>query len=246
MCADSEAKRLADELKREREDNRAKSLFINVISHELRTPLAIIRGAADLLEHCHHRLSDAERVSYIQSIKRSILRITRTMDSVLILGKVQNNQLSFQPLKADVARVCKNIANEMEELNDGRRVVMLVSKNFPGELTIDTTLLYHIVSNLLSNAMKYSATDTLVYLGLDYKRGLLTIRVKDFGIGIVPSDLDVVFKPFQRGSNIGNRKGNGIGMFIVRHCVSLHNGSIDVNSKEGVGTTFRVTLTIPD
>jgi signal transduction histidine kinase len=208
----------------------------------MRTPLAIIQGAADLLEHCYDGLSNSERRNYIQSMKKAILRMTHTMDAVLILGKVQNNQLSFQPLKTDVLKFCSNIVNEIENLNDGRKIILQSSKIFPRELDIDTTLLYHIVSNLLSNAIKYSASDKEVYLKLTYDKEFLTIWVKDFGIGIPENEINDIFKLFYRGSNISSRKGIGIGMFIVRHCVALHRGSIEVDSRAKIGTTFKVTL----
>jgi signal transduction histidine kinase len=195
---DRDKQRLIDELKRERETNRVKGLFVNMVSHEMRTPLAVIQGTIDLIEHCGERLSSAEKISYIQAIKKSILRMTRTMDTILLLGKVQNNQLSFQPLQVDVVKLCKNIANEIENLNDGRKIVFKISKSFPRELDIDTTLLYHIVSNLLSNAIKYSDPKKMVYLMLSYEQQSLVIRVKDFGVGIPRNEVKTIFKLFHR------------------------------------------------
>jgi signal transduction histidine kinase len=236
---------LLESLRKEREMNQAKSLFVNMVSHEMRTPLAVIQGAVELIEHNNDKLSDADRSNYVQSIKKAILRMTRTMDAVLILGTVQNNQLSFQPLKADVVLFCKNIINEIENLNEGRKIVLQISKSFPRGIDIDTTLLYHIISNLLSNAIKYSNPESLVYLNLVYESETLIIYVKDFGIGIPHKELKGIFKLFHRGSNIEGRKGMGIGMFIVKHCIALHNGSIEVESKEYDGTTFKVSLPIP-
>jgi signal transduction histidine kinase len=235
---------LFENLRKEREINQVRNLFINMISHEMRTPLAVIQGAVDLIEHCNDKLSDNDRKNYTQSIKRAILRMTRTMDTVLILGKVQSNQLSFQPLKSDVVLFCKNIINEIESLNEGRKIVLQISKSFPRSVDIDTTLLYHIVSNLLNNAIKYSDPMTLVYLNLAFDEETLTIYVKDSGIGIPHKELKVIFKLFHRGSNTKGRKGMGIGMFIVKHCIALHNGSIEVESKEHEGTIFRVKLPI--
>jgi signal transduction histidine kinase len=235
-------KAIIEMLKKERESSKARGLFVNMISHEFRTPLAIVMGAADLMEHCGDRLNSNELRSYVLSIKRAIVRMTRTMDAVLLLGKVQNNQLTFQPLKADVVRFCRNIVDEISDLNDGRVIVLQVSRSLPGALDIDTTLLYHIVSNLLSNAVKYSNANEVVFLKLTYWREILAITVKDFGIGIPDSEKNSIFELFHRGSNADARRGIGVGMFIVRHCVVLHRGAIEVESEENVGTTFKVTL----
>jgi signal transduction histidine kinase len=143
-----------------------------------------------------------------------------------------------------VVLFCKNIINEIENLNEGRKIVLQISKSFPRSIDIDTTLLYHIVSNLLSNAIKYSDPMTLVYLTLVFDKETLSIYVKDSGIGIPRKELKGIFKLFHRGSNAKSRKGMGIGMFIVRHCIALHNGSIEVESREHEGTTFRVKLPI--
>jgi signal transduction histidine kinase len=241
---DNGREKLIKELKKEREANQAKNLFVNMISHEMRAPLAVIQGVIDLIDHRNDRLKGDEIKGYVQSIKKSILRMTHTMDSILIFGRVQNNQLPFQPLKTDIVRFCKNIGSEIENLNDGRKIILQVSKSLPRELDIDTTLLYHIVSNLLSNAVKYSGNSKMVNLMLSYEDQSLIIHVQDFGIGIPSDEIRSIFKLFHRGSNISSRKGMGIGMFIVKNCVSLHGGSIDVSSKENVGTIFRVKLPI--
>lgn len=222
--------------------SQAKGLSINIISHEMRTPLAVMQGAVDLMEHCGDRLTDGEKMDYLREIKKCILRMTRTMDTVTLLGKVQDNQLSFQPLQTDVVKFCRNIVNEAESLNDGRKIVLQVSKSFPYTLNMDTTLLYHIVSNLLSNAVKYSEPDKLVHIKLVYESEVLTIYVKDSGIGIPSGEMKEIFKLFHRGSNVKFHKGMGIGMFIVKHCVSINGGTISVDSKENVGTTFKVSL----
>jgi signal transduction histidine kinase len=97
-----------ESLRKEREMNQAKSLFVDMVSHEMRTPVAVTQRAVELIEHSNDKLSDVDRSNYVQS-KKAILRMTRTMDAVLILGTVQNNQLSFQPLKADVVLFCRTI-----------------------------------------------------------------------------------------------------------------------------------------
>jgi signal transduction histidine kinase len=241
---DDEKRRLFEELERERKMNSAKSLFVNMVSHEMRSPLAVIRGAVDVMERCGSRLSSGDMANYMRSIKKSILQITRTMDSVLVLGRVQNNRLTFNSSKANVVKFCKNIANEVEDISERGRIIVSVSDSFPAELSIDTTLLYHIVANLLNNAVKYSDPSKFVYLRLSYEKQILTMCVKDSGIGIPHSDMENMAKLFHRGSNTAARKGMGIGMFIVSSCVALYDGEMWVDSVENVGTTFRIALPI--
>lgn len=231
-------------LQQERESSAIKSLFISMMSHEIRTPLAVILGAADLLGDDHFKLSDIEHADYIQSIKKSVKRITRTMDDVLIFTKVQNRQLRFCPVKSDVVLLMHDMIVDAEELYDGRKILLKISRGFPRELPVDTTLIYHIVSNLINNAIKYSPAEELVEVDLKYYDSRLDIFVKDKGIGIPESEMGNIFKLFNRCSNVDVRAGIGMGLFIVKHCVLLHGGTISVNSRQNEGTIFKVSLPV--
>jgi signal transduction histidine kinase len=244
QLANQAKSQLAEKLKHEQDHNKVKSLFVNMISHEMRSPLAVIQGIADLLDGHSDRLDKSNVQNYARLIKKSVIRMTHTMDDILIFGKVQNNQLVFQPLKTDIIKFCQGVISDVEKLYDDRKVILEVAEKFPRKLSIDTTLLYHIISNLLNNAIKYSDDDTTVFLRLSLGGGKLIIYVKDSGIGIPPKEMRTIFSLFQRGSNIANRKGIGIGMFIVQHCVALYGGSIEIASKENIGTTFRLILPV--
>jgi K+-sensing histidine kinase KdpD len=93
--------------------------------------------------------------------------------------------------------------------------------------------------------MKYSNPESLVYLNLIYESETLIIYVKDFGIGIPHKELKGIFKPFHRGSNIEGGKDMGIGMFIVKYYIALHNGTIEVESQECGRIIFKISLPIP-
>jgi signal transduction histidine kinase len=233
---------LIENLNKERELNNAKTMFVNMVSHEFRTPLAIMQGATDLLGKYHKKLANKERLECLNGINKAIQRITRTMDDILVLGKVQGNQLKFTPTEVDILTNCRSILEDVEGFHGNKRTVFEVSMDVPLKLYIDPGLLYHILSNLLSNALKYSPVEKPVILRLDYKGGELEIFIEDFGIGIPEGDRANIFKIFHRGSNVSDKQGIGIGMFVVKYCVSLHRGSIAISSKDGDGTIFRVRL----
>jgi signal transduction histidine kinase len=235
-------RQLIENLNRERELNSAKSMFVNMVSHEFRTPLAIIQGAVDLLERHRGKLSDGESIQCLHSISKAVQRMTQTMDDILVLGKVQTNQLKFTPLETDIFFNCHSILDDVEGFQESKRIIFKITPNVPSKLNIDAGLLYHIVSNLLSNALKYSPVDKPVIFSLNYGNGELEIFVEDFGIGIPEEDKADIFKIFHRGSNVSHRQGIGVGMFIVKYCVNLHRGSIAIASKDGEGTMFRVKL----
>jgi signal transduction histidine kinase len=107
---------------------------------------------------------------------------------------------------------------------------------------VDLTLIHQIVTNLLSNALKFSAAGSLVQLNVRGTDDTLELVVTDAGIGIPESDLEHIFEPFFRASNIGEVRGTGLGMAIVRDCVDIQEGTLDVKSVKGEGTTVTIRL----
>ncbi len=107
---------------------------------------------------------------------------------------------------------------------------------------MDEKLLRPIFTNLLSNAIKYSPKGSTVHFELRCQEGKVIVQVRDEGIGIPESDRAQLFKPFERGSNVGTISGTGLGLAIVKNLVDLHGGQVAVDSVVGVGTTFTVTL----
>jgi signal transduction histidine kinase len=110
---------------------------------------------------------------------------------------------------------------------------------------VDKRLLRQIVTNLISNALKYSPNEGVVQVTLACRTGDFFLIVQDQGVGIPVADRELIFDPFQRGSNVAGVAGKGLGLAIVKQAVSLHGGSIDLDSRPGEGAKVTVTLPIP-
>jgi signal transduction histidine kinase len=216
--------------------------FINILCHEIRTPAAVIQGAVELMGHHGSRLTEAEKMSYYNSIGDSVFRIKNTMDSLIIICKIQNLQMLFRPKKINVAKLCKMAILAVLSIHRNRKISLSISKSVPKCICADETLLHIIIANLLSNAVKFSGEDSEVFLRLDQKSKNLIIQIEDRGIGIRKADFDSVFHQFRRGTNITKYCGIGFGVFIVENCIKLHGGDIFVSSKENVGTVFDIVI----
>ena len=107
---------------------------------------------------------------------------------------------------------------------------------------IDARITRHILTNLLSNALKYSQTSQTVTLKVQQQSQQIILSVSDHGIGIPEADRDRLFEAFHRGGNVDFIPGSGLGLTVVQKCVELHGGHIRIASEEGVGTTIRVSL----
>ncbi len=242
----SERKRAEQELKRalerERELNQLKSNFVSMVSHEFRTPLGIIQSSAEILDDYLDQLDPAERREQLQSIIKNSRRMAGLMEDVLLLGSLDSGRLEYAPRPLDLAALCRRLVDEVRSTTDGRCAIEFSTCGLPAEAMADEKLLRHILLNLLNNAVKYSGPGHAVtFRATGDATGMIFI-VRDQGIGIPEEDLPVLFEAFRRGSNVGQTPGTGLGLVIVKQSVELHRGTIGVETLQGHGTTFTVSI----
>jgi PAS domain S-box-containing protein len=232
-------------LRRERELSEMKSRFVAVASHEFRTPLAAILSSVELLGDYGNRLPDDERREILGLIKSAVTRMNGMIEQVLLTSKLESGRFVFTPAPAAVPSLLVQVAAELDQANPQAARIAIECDGLEERRLVDVQLVRHILVNLLSNALKYSAPDSPVACAASADGVHLHLRVQDRGIGIPPADLPNLFQSFHRGTNVGNIQGTGIGLHVVKECVDLHQGRIDVESEPGRGTTFRVTLHAP-
>ncbi|WP_152514501.1 ATP-binding protein [Chrysiogenes arsenatis] len=231
-------------LEEERNINKMKSTFIQTVSHEFRTPLAGIMGSAEILERYFGRISEEQRLQHLLSIRMGVKRMVAILEDVLILGSLDSGQTAFNPQPLDLANLCHLVLTEARQAHDGR-IILLDDDQAPRNVDADEKLLRYILTNLLSNALKYSPSDKPVHLQIRQQHdNYVVFCVRDEGIGIPEEEQKNMFKSFYRCSNTEGIKGTGLGLIIVQKCVFLHGGTIEFTSKEGQGTSFYFYLPI--
>lgn len=229
-------------LARERELSELKTRFVSLTSHEFRTPLATILSSVELMEDFAGSLPEAERRELFKLVKGAIARMTTMLDQVLLIGRADADRLEFRPEPLDAAVLAGSVAREVERaLGCGSRIAIGVS-GVAGPRSLDEKLVRHTLSNLLSNALKYSPAGSAVDFEIEGSREAVTFLVHDRGIGVPAEDQPRLFESFHRARNVGNIEGTGLGLAIVRQCVELHGGTVDFESRAGEGTTFIVCL----
>ncbi len=251
-CIDiTERKRIEDERQqaeveirkaweKEKELNELKSRFVSMISHEFRTPLTTIQSAADLLQY--YEWSKAEQEERFQQISAAVQHMTQLLEDVLLIGKAEAGKLEFNPRPLDLAAFCQQLVADLQ-LTAGQKYRIKFQQPKHQQLTwVDQKLLRQILSNLLSNAIKYSPRGGKIDLVLQHHPNYVTLQVQDEGIGIPTEAQERLFEEFYRGTNVGTIQGTGLGLATVKRCLDIHQGTITVNSKVNVGTTFTITL----
>jgi PAS domain S-box-containing protein len=230
-------------LTREKELSDLKSNFVSLVSHEFRTPLGVISTSSEILRRYLTELPEAARHEHLDSIARNTRRMSDLMEEVLVLGHLDAGKMAFEPAALDLAAFCRRLVDEVLSATNRVCPISLTLGPLPPEAAADARLLRHILTNLLANAVKYSEPDVPVdfTVARDGTETIFTIR--DCGIGIPDADQKRLFNAFQRGGNVGARHGTGLGLVIVKRCVELHGGRIQLTSKTGEGTV--VTVRVP-
>ncbi len=232
-------------LAQERESNLIKSRFVSTVSHEFRNPLNSISGMAQILEAYGDKLSAEKKAEVLQQLRRNVTKMTNLLDDVLTISQKDMNQLQFDPAPLDLEKFCQGLVHEVQTAFDDKQVINLVYQG-QQKYNLDSKLLNYILTNLLTNACKYSSTDTEVEFNIYGSDSDVVFTVGDRGIGIPPEDMPNLFNPFYRASNSKEYQGTGLGLAIAKEYVELHQGKISVESELKKGTTFTVTIPLTD
>jgi hypothetical protein len=245
----AQRQRLESELRlafeKERELNELQSRIIATVSHEYRTPLTTILSSAQLLEQYSSGWTNERKQKHFQRIQTSVTYLTKLVNDMLFINQAEAGGLTFQREPLDVEQVVRELVEEFQLNDTGQHTIIFECQGDSTNALLDTKLLESMLRNLLSNATKYSPERSLVRLDLVSQHNELVFRISDQGIGIPPTDQAQIFKAFFRGSNVGTTPGVGLGLMIVKECADLHEGKIVVDSEVGVGTTFIITLPLP-
>ncbi|PJB14997.1 MAG: hybrid sensor histidine kinase/response regulator, partial [Flavobacteriales bacterium CG_4_9_14_3_um_filter_32_8] len=175
-------------------------------------------------------------------IQSEVGRMTELMNDVLILGRVNSNSIKPDYQLSDVVVIIKEITSKHNDIElDGRKIKNVIKGN-PYPLILDGHLLEHTISNLISNAFKYSKGRPAPILTINFERKRVLISIKDFGIGIPPNELKNLFQSFYRASNVNDFPGTGLGVAIAKEYAELNGGEISVSSKLNEGSEFTLVL----
>ncbi len=234
-----------DDMTESEEREQLRREFTSNVSHELKTPLTSISGFSEVLkERLFQNEDDAAHFGAL--IYKEARRLLVLIDDILHLGRIEERQAGETPWgRVDLSSLIRETVEFMEPVLQDRRVHVRCTLE---ELVLDADagLLKEMIVNLLDNAVKYNRPGGHVYVRLEAGEGKAHLSIRDTGIGIPEADLGRVFERFYRVDTSRARtravSGTGLGLAIVKHIVDLHRGTVTLESTEGVGTEFRITL----
>lgn len=236
-------------LEKERELNEMKSRFISMTSHEFRTPLTVIQSNSELLALKLDALPGPQHekiIKHINTITEEISRLTRLIDDILLMGRIDSGKIIFNPSTINLSELITELLNSGESLKNEHRKATLTITGDEKPFQCDATLITHAFNNIISNAYKYSDERPAPEVILNYEPARIKIIVQDHGIGIPESEQSVLFDSFFRASNTSNIKGTGLGLVITKQFIELHHGTIHIASKINQGTCVTIELPVID
>lgn len=239
--AQSRENALKEELEKEKELNEIKSRFISMASHEFRTPLSTIMSSAYLISRYTKEEQQSNREVHLGHIVSCSNMLTQIMDDFLSVEKLEAGKISLRQIDVDIPSLITGITENIQAiLKDGQTI----KYDHSGEemANTDPNLLKHIITNLISNAIKFSHENQPILIRTENANGVLKLSVEDKGVGISTDNMTHLFERFYRGDNVDYIQGTGLGLHIVSKYVEMMNGSVQVASILNAGSTFTIQL----
>jgi signal transduction histidine kinase len=224
--------------------NRLKTEFISDVSHEIRTPMSSIQGMSEMLQQGKIKVKEKQE-EILELMTDECSRLSRFLHNILDYGKIDQRMKSYHFQKTDICQVVEDVlrvyAYRLQSLG------FTLGKQIPKEpvwLNIDSDAIKQALTNLIDNAIKYSAKKREVYIAVVPMDNHAEIRIQDRGVGVSEQERQKIFQGFYRVSDAQHMapRGVGLGLKIVKHIMEAHGGDVGVESQKGRGSTFILTF----
>lgn len=223
--------------------NQERDEFVSVVTHEIKSPLTSIRGYVDLAKHSIANGDQASAIESLSVVKGEAGKILRLVEDLLDASKMDAGHFSLEVENVELEPIIRSIIDRYRRT--ATQSIEFRNEGTAPSLEADPLRIGQVIENLISNACKYSRPESTIVVTLADRTDVVEIVVSDDGDGIEPAKLPLIFERFYRArEGDAEVKGTGLGLYITRQIVAMHGGSIEVESKPGVGTTFTVSMPI--
>lgn len=219
-----------------------KANFVLSITHELKTPLASNRLYIQTVRQ--RELTIEKRNELLDKAVNDNKRLTNLVETILMSSQIETNSLKLHLETTDINQYITSIIHQLQESILKNHEIIFQTNQTKIERKIDTVIFKSVIINLIENAVKYTPKNTKIKIITDQQNKIISISVIDEGAGIKDSDQKYIFDQFYRIENENTRKqkGTGLGLYLVKKIIELHNGSIKVKSKINKGTEFKIEI----
>ena len=235
-----------ENLEKEKNLKELREQLMHMTSHEFRTPLSNISSSIELISLLYTRISQEDLQfrfkTIVQNARGNITRLVGMLDDLLLYERIQSDEYEVKTELVDLKPYLTSLIEEVKEAKNSDANVLLMMSDDAILIQCDKDLLHHIFTNLLGNSIKYLDKKLPIEFEVISKEKKIQFRIKDYGIGIPEKDMEKLFTPFKRASNVAGKPGTGLGLSIVKRMVTKLGGKIEAASQEGKYSEFKVTL----
>lgn len=232
-----------------KEYDRIKTEFFSNISHELRTPINVIFSALQVheinLKSCSFENKSIDKYKYTKIMKQNCYRLLRLVNNIIDITKIDSGYFDMNEYNIDIINLIENITLSVSDYIENKGLSLIFDTSIEEKIiACDPEKIERIILNILSNAVKFTPKGGKIMVNIEDCNENICIRIKDTGRGIPKDKLNSIFERFVQvdKSLTRDHEGSGIGLSLVKCLVELHNGTIDVNSKEGIGSEFIIYI----
>lgn len=225
--------------------NKAKSDFVSLVTHELRLPMTSIKGYSDLLTSGMAGELNEQQQQFFAVIQRNLGRMSRLISDLADINRVESGRMKFEKKQIDLPPIVEDVVDNLREAINGRN--QTISLNLPADLPAiyaDPTRLSQVLTNLISNAHKYTPDNGHIEIQAHATNGQVQVDISDNGLGISEADQEKLFTQFFRAESaaVRQQQGWGLGLSIVKKIIEAQGGTISFASELGAGSTFSFTI----
>jgi signal transduction histidine kinase len=220
-----------------------RSHFVSAVSHELKTPITVIRLYSETL--MTEPAFPTEVRDYCEVISNEAQRLCRLVDGVLSFSAIERGVKKYDSRICDIGLLTRQVLADMRSYyyHKGFTLAEDIARELP-PVKVDGEAFRSALLNLVDNAVKYSGNSHVVRVGVCRCDNAVEVAVEDFGPGIALEEIEKIFHPFYRADNTAAQGGCGLGLYLVRHTMTAHGGSVRVKSELGQGSRFELLFPI--
>jgi PAS domain S-box-containing protein len=215
---------LTDALETERQVVEQQKTFVSMVSHEFRTPLTIIDGNAQIIQKRGETLSKDMLSKRATTIRTAVERLVRLIETVLSTHMLDSGKLTIEPAACNLEKIIRDVAGDHQDISPSHKIIVDI-KGLPKTMHLDEKVIRHILTNLMSNAVKYAPKNPTIGITAFEKDGNAVIQVTDEGVGIPENEIARIFTKYFRASTSSGIPGSGLGLSLAKQFVELHNGA---------------------
>jgi len=233
---------IQEEAKLLKQVDNLKQNFISLMSHDLKTPVAKIAGIADILRLQYENTPPQRQL--LDNVVQATKELNNFITSILDLTKIESQNLTLKKENKDINKLIEGIVEKLRFEAEAQSMELETQLAPLYPIQVDSVLMNRVVSNLVENAIKYAGQGKTISIKTWDDPQWVYVEIRDNGVGIKPDDLSHIFDKFYRVKNDSTHaiKGSGLGLYLVKYFIELHNGTITATSTLGVGTAFTVKL----